>query len=137
MGRQPLPYGRADAEGLRAGLISALLLAIPIWAGLGLGLVFNVANRRLDMPEGIALAVAAVVELVLLQYAWRTLGWRFGLRPSFAMAGVGPGRGSVWRQSSLLFGIVGAYLHYYFWDVYLQIESMKSVVVFLPLTRTG
>lgn len=132
----PQPY--ASPEGLRAGLVSALLLAIPLWAAIGLALVALVAQRPLETAERIALSVAAVAELALLYYAWRALGWRLGLREALAgTSAARPVRGSLVRQSSFLLGVVGAYLHYYFWDVYLQIESLNSVTVFVPVARFG
>jgi len=32
---------------------------------------------------------------------------------------------------------VATYLHYYFWDVQLQIASLNSVTVFVPVTMAG
>jgi len=135
----PSRYGSAESEGLRAGLLSALMLAIPLWAAIGICLVLLVAQRPLAAAESTALVAAGIVELLLLRYAWSRLGWRFGLREAFAgpAAGARTARRALLRQTSLLVGVVGAYLHYYFWDVYLQIESLNSVTVFVAVTRFG
>lgn len=37
-----------------------------------------------------------------------------------------------WRESVLLFLAVGAYLHYYYWDVSLEIVKLPQVVATVP-----
>jgi hypothetical protein len=72
--------------------------------------------------------IAAVAELILLRYAWRMFRPR-GLRELLARASASA---PLLRQTAFLAGLVGAYLHYYFWDVQLQIASLHSLTVFVP-----
>jgi len=41
------------------------------------------------------------------------------------------------KRPLLLLGLAGAYLHYYFWDVQLQIASLRSVTVFVSAPAIG
>ena len=43
---------------------------------------------------------------------------------------------SLARQTLALSALTGAYLQFYFFEVSLQIASLNSVIVFLPLTST-
>jgi len=136
----PRPGG-ARPDGLGLGLISGLLLAIPLWAGIGASLVVLVLHRPFAVPELAALTVAAVVEALVILYAWRQLGWRFGLRRSLAWAGpalrASGARSTPLRRMGLLTVLAAAFLHYYYWDVQTQIAMLPAITVFVPTPRLG
>jgi len=138
--RPPRPGG-ARPEGLGLGMISGLLLAIPLWAGVGSGIVVLVLHRPFAVSELAALTVAAVVEALVILYAWRRLGWRFGLRHALAWAGpavrASAARSTPLRRMGLLTVLAASYLHYYYWDVQTQIAMLPTVTVFVPTPRLG
>ena len=37
------------------------------------------------------------------------------------------------KETALLFGLVAAYIHYYFWDVNLQIARLPHTLIFVPV----
>src|SRR3990170_3517536 len=92
------------------GLLIGLAAAIPLWAALGVVGILYFQEGPIRGYQRIALLVAALVEVFLLAYVKRTM---------------------------LLAGLVGAYLHYYFWDVQLQVAFLRRVVVFVPVYATG
>jgi hypothetical protein len=108
------------------GLLSGLLMAIPIWAGIGIGVIVYVLHRRFTGAEILILAVAVAVEILFLRHAWSELGWRFGLRTWNGL-----------KRVALLAGVTLAYLHYYFWDVQTQIAMLPTVTVFVPVHQFG
>jgi len=118
--------GSAQPGPLMQGLLSGLLFAIPIWAGIGFGVIVFVLHRRIAASEILILAVAVAVEIFLLRHAWRELGWRFGLRTWSGL-----------KRAALLAGVTVAYLHYYFWDVQVQIAMLPTVTVFVPVHQFG
>lgn len=129
----------SDRGGLGSGLISGLLLAIPLWAAIGIGIIVLVLQRPFGPAEGVAVAAACVVELLLLRHAWRKLGWRFGLRQAFAGPGALPlaEPSPVLKRSVMLVGLATSYLHYYYWDVQTQIAMLPAVTVFVPVIPIG
>jgi hypothetical protein len=122
-------------------MISGLLLAIPLWAGIGSGIILFVLHRGFAASELAALAAAGVVELLLIRYAWQRQGWRFGLTHALAtsaLSGSAPAhRGSTLRRMGLLALLAASYLHYYYWEVQAQIATLPSVTVFVPTPRLG
>lgn len=121
------------------GLVLALLIAIPLWACIGVGIVLLILERPLSEIESAVLMVAATIELILLRYSWRSFQPRLRYRELLARAAaVAPGgRVPLFRQTALLAGLAGAYLHFYFWEVHLQIASLNSVTVFVPVPAAG
>lgn len=131
------------------GVIVALLLAIPFWAVLGIAAIFVFQSGPITRGQGIALILAAVVEIILLRYAWRAYRPKIELRqllrryifaPAPPVARVLPAARafrSTLKQSGLLAGLVAAYLHYYYWDVQLQIASLNHLTVFVPTSSLG
>ena len=128
-------------EGLGLGMISGLMLAIPLWAAIGSGFIVFFLHRPFARSELLALAIAAIAQVLLMRYAWRRLGWRFGL--SHAPAAVGAGaqapvhRSTPARRMGLLAVLAVAYLHYYYWDVQTQIAMLPTVTVFVPVPHIG
>lgn len=118
------------------GLASGTLLSIPLWVGIGVVAAVLTQNEPISGLQTVILFVAAAAELVLLRYSWR-----FGLR-RFPASAPPSGEGSavrVFRPKPMLqlAGLVGTYLHYYFWDVQLQIASMPAVTVFARASALG
>jgi arginine exporter protein ArgO len=133
----PLRDEASDRGGLGRGLISGLLLAIPLWAGIGAGIIVFVLERPFHGAEKTALAAACVIELVLLRHAWRKLGWRFGLRQAVAGPGLLPQPAPALKRAVMLGGLAASYLHYYYWDVQTQIAMLPALTVFVPVTPIG
>jgi len=131
--------GVANTEDLRQGVVYGLLISIPLWACVGVGIILLVLERPFNQAESAILMVAAIVELILLRHAWRTFQPRIRYRELLVRAGasVTGARQPLLKQTSLLAGLVGAYLQYYFLDVHLQIASLNSVTVFVPVSLAG
>ena len=72
-----------------------MMLAVPLWAGIGAGFIVFVLRRPFAASELWALAIAGVVEFLLLRYAWIRLGWRFGLSPAVEWTGRGAAAASI------------------------------------------
>jgi len=111
-------------------LVVPLLVSIPIWAALGVAFVLLYLERPLSDMESAALMLAAASEAILLRHAWRRSRLRYRelvSQPMFrwreALAPI--------RRPALLAGAAAAYLHYYYWDVQLQIASLPTVTVFV------
>jgi len=126
---------------LRQSVVNGLVLAIPLWAGIGIAFILLVLERPISEPESTVLMIAAACELILLRHFKRTAKARTSdsvplARPAMAMQRPSPRR-SLAKQALALSGLVATYLHYYFWDVSLQIASLNSVTVFVLPTTLG
>jgi len=125
----------ADGRKFVQGLLIGLAAAIPLWAALGVVGILYFQEGPIREYQRIALLVAALVEVFLVGYVWRTLQPGLWLRQVAA----GPAsralalRPPALKRTMFLAGLVGAYLHYYFWDVQLQVASLRGVVVFVPV----
>lgn len=128
----------SDTEFVK-GVAVALLIAIPLWAGLGLAAIALFQEEPFSRTQSALLMLAAALEIILLRYVQRAFGLRFRSRELLASAAAPAAavRPPILRQSLLLGGLAGAYLQYYFLDVHLQIASLKSVPVFLPPSGLG
>lgn len=140
---QPRGHWHGDTlgrRGLAFGVVLALLVAIPVWVAVGLALAWAYQVGPITQTQSALLMLAAAAELILLRYALRMSGVTAKLVDQ-AGAGLAAVRWRRWtpmaRQTLALSVLVGAYLHYYFWDVQLQIASLHSVTVFVPVTRVG
>ena len=131
--------GVANSVELRHGVVVGLLISIPLWVCIGVGVILLLLERPFTEAESGVLMVAATVELILLRHAWRTFQPRIRYRELLVRAGasVTGAHLPLLKQTSLLAGLVGAYLQYYFVDVHLQIASLKSVTVFVPVSLAG
>jgi hypothetical protein len=56
------------------------------------------------------------------------------IRPEVCLTRVRAVRPSTLRQTASFAAVAIAFLHYYFWDVSLQIASLRSVIVFVAVT---
>jgi hypothetical protein len=131
------------------GVAVALMIAIPFWAAVGIAAIFVFQNGPITRGQTTALILAAVIEIVLLRYVWRAYRLKFDFRdllrrylvaPAPPVARAIPARRafrSTLKQTGLLAGLVAAYLHYYYWDVQLQIASLNHLTVFVPAASLG
>jgi hypothetical protein len=120
-----------DGSELVRGVITALLLAIPLWALIGVALILAFQVGPITRGQGAALLIAAAAEAILLRYAWRAYRPPMPFRDWLAdVVFVRPSTQGI-KQIALLGGVAVAYLHYYFWDVQLQIASLNRVTVFI------
>lgn len=110
------------------GILLGAALSIPLWAGIGAAAILLLQEEPMTQAEIAALVFAAAVELVLLRFLWRLSRPRFDFRHRPARPAT---RAALLKRTALLAGLAVAYLHYYFWDVQLQIASLKSVTVFV------
>ena len=120
-----------DGSDLVRGVIIALLLAIPLWALIGIALILAFQDSAITRGESAALMVAAAVEAILLRYAWRAYRPRLPFRDWLAHVVFARPTNQAFKQTAFLGALVAAYLHYYFWDVQLQIASLNKVTVFI------
>jgi hypothetical protein len=123
------------------GLVLGLLIAIPLWVLAGLAVILLLQNAPVTAAENAMLMIAAACEFILLRYSLRTFDAKARYRELLARSGLtarhtGP-RPSIAKQALALSALVAAYLHYYFWDVHLQIASLNSVTVFVPASVAG
>ena len=121
--------GSAETHGLVLGVLAGMVVI----------LVFREAP--VTVTESAILTIAAVCEFLLLLYSLRTADARARFRELLARFGLtarrtGP-RPSIAKQASALSALVAAFLHYYFWDVQLQIASLNSVTVFVHSSVVG
>jgi hypothetical protein len=120
-------------------LVIPLLVSIPIWAAIWVATVLFYLERPLSDVESAALVLAAAAELVLLRLAWRRQYLHPHPRESPAHPVASPGR--AWlptlRRPAMMAGAAAAYLHYYYWDVQLQIAALPSLTVFVPTPALG
>ena len=120
-----------DGSELVRGVITALLLAIPLWALIGIALILVVQEGPITRGQSATLMLAAAAEAILLRYAWRAYGPQLPFRDWLAdVVFARPSMQGV-KQIALLGGVAAAYLHYYFWDVQLQIASLNRVTIFI------
>lgn len=146
-----VPCDRSDAvDGFDTGpaLVNALLIAIPLWVILGVVLALVFQHGTMEEAGSAALMIAAVCEAILLRPLLRPYlrKLRAGIRryadfrrmDSRRDAGARRARPahSLFRQALTLSALVGAYLQYYFLEVALQIASLHSLTVFVPVTST-
>jgi hypothetical protein len=133
--------GPVDARKFVQGLLIGLATAIPLWAALGIAGILFFQEVPIRGYQSAALMIAAIVEVFLLRYVWRTLRPALWLRQAAAATATAARALTLPRpalkRTMLLAGLVGAYLHYYYWDVHLQIASLRSVTVFVPSYGLG
>ncbi|HUF80167.1 MAG TPA: hypothetical protein VMN03_03455, partial [Burkholderiales bacterium] len=63
----------ADGRKFVQGLLIGLAAAIPLWAALGVVGILYIQEGPIREYQRIALLVAALVEVFLVGYVWRTL----------------------------------------------------------------
>ncbi len=139
MAQQSPNTGGDEDSKLRQGLVFGVLISIPIWAAIGMAVVLPFQQEPVTAIQKAVLIICAVVEFILLRHVWRGMEPRTVYRAlvSHSRAAVVAARPARLKPGILLLGLVGAYLHYYFWDVQLQIASLNSVTVFVNVPALG
>ena len=130
--------GQAD-DGLEIarGAFHGLLFAMPLWFAFAVVTVFVLQDGPTSERSSLVLMIAAVAATILMRPYLRALWTRHyptirsmflaqfrQPRPSLSLA----------RQTFALSALTGAYLQFYFLEVNLQIASMRSVTVFVPVS---
>lgn len=145
---------------LASGLANGLLISIPLWVLIGIVLVTFFMQGPLNETASVVFMIAAVCEAILARHALRAYRGRSEdgprdhpestartqasfvnrvLRRGAAAAAHGTprrvahGNRPRLRQAGAFGALAIAYLQYYFWDVNLQIASLNSVTVFVPV----
>lgn len=131
-------YRQAD-DGLdiARGVLHGLQFAIPLWIALGIVAVLVVQDGSINESTSLALMIAAVCATILARPYLRALWMR--RYPEFKSALISLSRRtypplSLARQTFALGALTAAYLQFYFLEVHLQIASLNSVTVFLPVS---
>lgn len=121
------------------GLVIGALIAVPVWVWIGIVAFLLLQEGPVSVFESAVLLIAAFVAFIILRHVWRTVGPRIVFRapPSASGIATSPVRLPLLRRSLWQLGLVGAYLHYYFWEVQLQIASLNSVTVFVGADALG
>jgi len=121
--------GSAEIHGLVLGVLAAMVF------------ILVVREAPITTTESVMLVIAAVCEVILLRPSLRKFDAKGRFRELLARAGLTSQRSSprpsFAKQALTLSALVATYLHYYFWDVQLQIASLNSVTVFVPVTMAG
>ena len=99
--------------------------------------ILVVREAPITTTESVMLVIAAVCEVILLRPALRKFDAKGRFGELLARAGLTSQRSSprpsFAKQALTLSALVATYLHYYFWDVQLQIATLSSVRVFVPV----
>lgn len=125
-----------DGFDVARGALHGLLFAIPLWSVLGIVAVV-VQDGSTSESTSLALMIAAVGATIVARPFLRALWMR--RYPELESALILLLRRtqsplSLARQTLALSALTGAYLQFYFLEVNLQIASLNSVTVFLPVS---
>lgn len=126
-----------DGLGIARGALHGLLFAIPLWSVLGIAAFLGVQGGSTSEGTSLALIIAAVGATITARPFLRALWMRRypGLESALVplLRRTHPPQ-SLARQALALSALTGAYLQFYFIEVSLQIASLSSVTVFLPVS---
>ncbi len=126
-----------DGLDIARGALHGLQFAAPLWIALGIAAIYLVQDGSTNESASLALMIAAVGATILARPLLQTVWKRWhpelesALLPLFRRTFPPM---SLARQTLALSALTGAYLQFYFIEVGLQIASLNSVTVFLPLT---
>jgi len=128
-----------SSRGTFRRLLDGALNFVPLWACVGIAAFVLVQERRMDAIAATLLVATAALGLFELRRYWLRAPPRpaaVTLQP--AVATVAPrARRFQLKQTVMLACLVGAYLHYYFWDVQVQIAALPHVTVFAAAPLSG
>ena len=133
--------GESTSSALMVAAVCEYILARPylrvLWARLGSHEVFGhgagtqtraqPAKQRNDRDKHAGQGIISIEDLL------RFVESKRASKPRPHHAQIAP---SLLRQSLALSALAAAYLQYYFLEVHLEISSLSSLTVFLPLTAT-
>lgn len=125
------PQPEFEPRALVEGVVFAALLSIPLWAAIAAIAIALFQDEPVTTPQSTGFAFAAAAEALLLRYVWRRHALKARVAAVIARTAFPVDRRRVLKQAALLGSLVAAYLHYYFWDVQLQIAQLSHVTVFI------
>lgn len=125
------PRNELQRAALVDGVLVAALLSIPLWAAAALAAIALFQDGPLTTLESAGFMLAAAAEALLLRLVWRRHGLKDRIRAVIAHHAIPGNPGPMLKRAALLGGLVLAYLHYYFWDVQLQIAQLHQLTVFI------
>lgn len=128
---RPAPQEEFEGRSIVEGVVFAALLSIPLWAVVAIVAIALFQKGPLTAVQSAAFMIAATVEVVLLRYVARRHELKARIRAVLAGRALPADSRLLLKQTALLGGLVAAYLHYYFWDVNLQIAQLNRVTVFI------
>ncbi len=125
-----------DGLDIVRGALHGLVYAVPLWSVLGIATIFVVQDGPTSEGASLVVMLAAVGVTILTRPFLRSLWMR--RFPEIRSALVAEVRRthpplSLACQTFALCALAGAYLQFYFLEVNLEIASLKSVTVFLPV----
>lgn len=126
-----LPHEEFEPRALVEGVVFAALLSIPLWAAIAAVAIALFQEGPLTTPQSAGFAIAAALEAILLRHVWRRRGLKGRIGEVLRHTWFPDNRRAFYKQTALLGALVAAYLHYYFWDVQLQIAQLHRVTVFI------
>ncbi|HEX9182320.1 MAG TPA: hypothetical protein VF876_03590 [Burkholderiales bacterium] len=128
---RPTPQDELEAGALVEGVVFAALLSIPLWAVIaGAGIALFQEGPLTALQSGLFM-LAAAVEALLLRYVWRRHALKERILGVVSRTVAPEDWWPVVRRVAFLGGLVAAFLHYYYWDVQLQIAQLNRVTVFI------
>lgn len=128
---RPTPHDELEARALVEGVVFAALLSIPLWAAVAAIAIALFQEEPLTAPQSAGFMIAAAVEAILLRFVWRKHDLMVRIRGVIARTALPADRRRMLRHTALLGGLAAAYLHYYYWDVHLQIAQLNRLTVFI------
>ena len=125
------PRDEFEGGALVDGVLFAALLSIPLWAAVALVAIALIQEGPLTALESAGFMLALAAEALLLRLVWHRHGLRDRIRAVIAHRAFPGNPRPMLKRTALLGGLVAAYLHYYFWDVQLQIAQLHQLTVFI------
>jgi hypothetical protein len=130
-------HGQDGGFGVARGLKLGLLLAIPLWLAMG-GLALPLFGASpIAETLSVVCMIAAVSEAILVRSIWRADRVTASRLTVNAVASIfreiGHAGGTTLSRAMALGALAGSYLYYYFCEIQLQIASLNSLVVFIPV----
>ena len=126
-----LPQEYFEPRALVEGVVFATLLSIPLWAAIAAIAIALFQHGPLTTLQSASFAIAAAVEALLLRHVSRRRALKARIGEVLSRRWLPADRRAFLKQTALLGTLVAAYLHYYFWDVQLQIAQLPRVTVFI------
>lgn len=128
---RPAPQEEIEGGTLVEGVVFAALLSIPLWAAIAVAAIALFQEGPVTAMQSAAFMIAAAVEAILLRLVWRKHDFKARILGVVARTAVPEQWRPVLRRAAFLGGLVAAFLHYYYWDVQLQIAQLHRVTVFI------
>jgi hypothetical protein len=128
---RPAPQEEIEGGTLVEGVVFAALLSIPLWAAIAVAAIALFQEGPVTAMQSAAFMIAAAVEAILLRFVWRKHDLKSRILGVIARTAAPEEWWPVLRRAAFLGGLVAAFLHYYYWDVQLQIAQLNRITVFI------